>query len=260
MATVRMTIFGSSAGFATKTRLNTAIGLWRDRELYLFDAGEPVSAHLARRGVSPEALRAVFITHMHADHSAGLPMLMQWLQLNRRTRPLSLFLPSGAVEAFGRVLDMHYLFPDQLGFDLTIVSVEGGRVYEAGDLSVMALANRHLDGQAERMRRAGRKEEPQSFSYLATVDGKRILVSGDLASPTEIVIPAASADVAIVELAHFPPEALGEALAATKLPRLVVTHLIHTLEPVEDQIVDRIRAAGFGGELHLARDGDEIVP
>jgi ribonuclease BN (tRNA processing enzyme) len=257
-AKLRITIFGSAAGFPTQERTTTAIGLWRDGDLYLFDAGEPVAAHLARRRVSPDALRAVFITHLHADHSAGLPMLMQWLQLNHRARPLSLHLPSTAVGDFAGVLDMHYLFPDDLGFALEMRGVEGGRVYEAGDISVVALANRHLDGQAEKARRGGRDIEPQSFSYLVAVDGKRVLFSGDLAQPTELVVPAAGADLAIVELAHFTPEALGQALAATKLPRLVVTHLIHTLEPVEDQVCNRIRAAGFGGGILLARDGEEI--
>jgi ribonuclease BN (tRNA processing enzyme) len=256
---VRITIFGSAAGFPTKQRTNTAIGLWLGRDLYLFDAGEPVAAHLARRRVLPDALRAVFITHMHADHAAGLPMLMQWLQLNHRARPLWLHLPSGAVDAFAAMLEMHYLFLDQLGFDLVVQPVEGGKVYEVGDISVMALANRHLDGQAERLRRAGKQIEPQSFCYLMTANGKRVLISGDLAQPTELVIPAAGADLAIVEMAHFTPEALGETLAATRLPRLVLTHLIHTLEPVEEEICDRVRAAGFGGEVVLARDGEEIT-
>jgi ribonuclease BN (tRNA processing enzyme) len=255
---VRITIFGSAAGFPTKQRTNTAIGIWQDRDLCLVDAGEPVAAHLARRGISPDALRAIFITHMHADHAAGLPMLMQWLQLNHRTRPLWLHLPSGAVDAFAAVLEMHCLFVDELGFDLVVQPVEGGKAYEVGDISVMALANRHLDGQAERLRRAGKQIEPQSFCYLMTVNGRRVLISGDLAQPAELVIPVAGADLAIVEMAHFTPEALGETLAATRLPRLVLTHLIHTLEPVEDQICDRVRAAGFGGEVVLARDGEEV--
>jgi len=255
---VRITIFGSAAGFPTKARTNTAIGIWHERDLHLFDAGEPVAAHLARRGLPPDRLRSVFITHMHADHSAGLPMLLQWLQLNKRGRPLSLYLPSASAGAFQGVLEMHYLFLETLGFELSIRSLKAGQVYEEGGLSVMALESRHLDGQADRLERAGLEPKGHSFSFAVTVGGKRLFISGDLAQASEVIIPAAGANLAIVELAHFSPEALGEALSRVSVPRLIVTHLIHTLEPTEEEIPARIKAAGYGGAVQLAQDGDEF--
>jgi len=241
---LRITIFGSAAGFPTRERTSTSIGIWRERELHLIDAGEPVATHLARRGVPPDRLRSVFITHMHADHSSGLPMLVQWLQLNKRGRPLSLYLPGVSAGAFQAVLELHYLFLETLGFELNIRSLRAGQVYEEGGMSVMALETRHLDEQADRLARAGREQRGQSFSFVITAEGKRVFISGDLA---------------IVELAHFSPEALGEALSRVDVPRLVVTHLIHSLEPEAEGIPARIKAAGYGGEVHLARDGDEIV-
>jgi ribonuclease BN (tRNA processing enzyme) len=91
-----------------------------------------------------------------------------------------------------------------------------------------------------------------------TLEGKRIVFSGDLANPGEIVALANRADLLVSELAHFPPEALGAALAPTTLPRLVVTHLHHSLEPVEEQVIKRIHAGGFKGEITVAHDGDVV--
>jgi len=255
---LRIIIFGSAAGFPTKERTNTAIGIWREHELHLIDAGEPVAAHLARRGVPPDHLRSVFITHMHADHSSGLPMLLQWLQLNQRGRPLSLYLPGVSAGAFQAVLELHYLFLETLGFELNIHSLKAGQVYEEGGMSLMALESRHLDGQADRLERAGKQPKGHSFSFVITADGKRLFISGDLSQPDEVIIPAAGADLAIVELAHFSPEALGEALSRVEVPRLVVTHLIHSLEAEAESIPARIKAGGYGGEIHVAQDGDEI--
>ncbi len=255
---VRVAVFGSSAGFPTKARTNTSIGIWRGRDLHLFDAGEPVAWHLARREVAPDQVRSVFITHMHADHSGGLPMLIQWLQLNRRTRPLPLHLPGVAVEPFRRVLEMHYLFDDILGFELDLRPVRGGQVYEAPGLSVMARETRHLDVHADRMERAGKESRNHAFSFIVTIGGKRIFLSGDLGQPSEVIAPASGVDLAVVEMAHFTPEELGEALAHTEAPRVVLTHLIHTLEPVEDEVPARVKAAGYTGEVRLARDGDEF--
>ncbi len=126
-------------------------------------------------------------------------------------------------------------------------------------MSVMALETRHLDGQADRLVRAGKEPKGHSFSFVITAEGRRVFISGDLAQPDEVIVAAAGADLAIVELAHFSPEALGEALSRVDVPRLVVTHLIHSLEPEAEGIPARIRAAGYGGEIHLAHDGDEIV-
>jgi ribonuclease BN (tRNA processing enzyme) len=255
---VRVTIFGSAAGFPTEKRLNTAIGIWRGEELYLIDSGEPTAAYLARRGVSREALRAVFITHPHVDHVGGLPMLLQWHQLNHRTRRLLICLPKEMIVPLREFADALYLLPDLLGFDLELRPVAPGPVYRADGVSVEAIANRHVERLAEHARSAGYPALGDSFSYRVTVDSRKLFFSGDLARAEEAVPHVGGVDLAVVELAHFTPEQLGEALSAVALPRLVVTHLIHTLEPVEEGIPDRIKAAGFGGEVIVAGDGTEV--
>ena len=137
---MRVTIFGSAAGFPTKRRPNTtSIGVWRGADLYLLDAGEGVTREFARRGVSPEALRAIFISHMHADHTGGLPTLIQWLQLNERKRPLTLCLPGEAVEGFRALLSLHYLPPEWFGVRAEAgggaggIGVRGGGADGGGD-------------------------------------------------------------------------------------------------------------------------------
>jgi len=255
---VRVAIFGSAAGFPTEKRVNTAIGLWRNGELYLVDSGEPTAAYLARRRIAPDALRAVFVTHPHVDHLGGLPMLMQWLQLNHRTRPLLVCLPLEVLGPLRDLMNATYLLPDLLGFDLELRSVEPGRLYEAAAVQVEAIANKHLDYLSARARELGFPARGDSFSFRVTLDGKRVFISGDLAEADEVALHVGRADLAVVELAHFSPEQLGEALSGVELPRLVVTHLIHTLEPVEEGIPDRIKATGFGGEVYVAHDGDEF--
>ena len=254
-----MTIIGSSAGFPTEKRPNTtAVGLWRGDALYLLDAGGGVAAHFARSRISPDALRAIFISHMHADHMAGLPLLVQWLQLNKRKRPLVVGLPSEGAEGLRNLLSMCYLLPEWLGFDLELLEVEEGPGYEEEGLAVEAIPNRHLEGFAERLREAGDPRPGESFSYAVEAEGKRILFSADLGYAWEVPERVRGADLAIVELAHFTPEELGEALRGLSLPRLLVTHLIHTLEPVEEEIPARIKGAGYEGEVLVARDGLEL--
>lgn len=217
-----------------------------------------MAREFARRGVSPEALRAIFVSHMHADHTGGLPTLMQWLQLNERKRPLTLCLPGEAVEGFKALLSMHYLPPEWLGFELELEAVEEGPGFEEEGLTVEAIPSRHMKGFAERLKEMGDPRAGECFSYLLECGGKRMLFSADLAEAGEVTDRVRGADLAIVELAHFTPEELGEALAGLPLPRLVVTHVIHTLEPTEGEIPERIRAGGYEGEVMVVHDGDEF--
>jgi ribonuclease BN (tRNA processing enzyme) len=257
---MRVVVFGSAAGFPTKRRPNTtALGIWRGDALYLLDAGGGVASQLVRREMSPDALRAVFISHMHADHIAGLPLLVQWLQLNKRKRALPICLPQEGVGGFESLLNMCYLLPEWLGFELEVLGVEEGPGYEEAGVAVEAIPNRHLEGFVERLKEAGDPRRGESYSYTVEADGKRVLFSADLAYAGEVPERVRGADLAIVELAHFEPEELGEALAGLALPRLVLTHIKHTLEPVEDEIPARIKAAGYQGEVFMAHDGDEFT-
>jgi len=255
-----LTFFGSAAGFPTQKRpRTTAIGLWRNAGLYLFDAGDGVAAEFATRRLSTETLRSVFVTHTHADHTGGLPLLLQWHQLNRRSAPLAFHLPAEEVALFQQTLSLYYKFPADLGFDFQVRPVAAGPAYRDDELSVEAVPNRHLAPAAERLRQMGIHRECQSFSYRVDLEDKKLLLSGDLAGPAEATDRVEGIDLAVIELAHFQAEDLGAALRGTGLPRLVVTHINDDFEPFEEEIPDRIRAAGFEGDICVAKDGDEIA-
>jgi len=248
---LRLTFFGTAAGFPTPVRpKTTSIGLWRRRSLYLFDAGDSIAADFAQRAIPLDALRAVFITHLHVDHIGGLPLLIQYLQLNERTAPLRIYLPDASLEGVSDYLRLLYLWP-MAQFPLELRPVSGGTAYEDD--------THHLEGGEPQRAKAGERAESQAFSYLVAVDGKTIYYSGDLAGPEEAAKQADSVDLAVVELAHFTAEELGAALSASSLPRLALTHINDDFEPFEDQIPDLVRSAGYAGEILLMKNGDEIT-
>ncbi len=253
-----LTFFGTAAGFPTKKRAcTTAIGLWRGEALYLFDAGAGVAQQFAAMDIDPEATRAIFLTHTHADHIGGLAPLLQSIQLKKRAGPLPLYVPDASLDGVREYLYMTYLYPLE-DFDLDLRPVAEGFSYEDDGIEISAVPSRHLVAGEETRRQAGARVESQAFSYRVRVGGRKLYLSGDIAEPEEAAEHAIGADIAVVELAHFEPEELGAALSASGVERLVVTHLLASLEPSEAGIPDRVMAAGFEGEVVVAQDGMEI--
>jgi ribonuclease Z len=59
---------GTSSGKPTLRRNVSALAVVREAEWLLFDCGEGAQMQIARAGLSPSRLVAMFITHLHGDH------------------------------------------------------------------------------------------------------------------------------------------------------------------------------------------------
>ena len=86
-------VVGSACGFPVPGRGHSSLLLSMSDQSLLIDAGEPCSRSLREAGISFNTIEAILLTHAHADHTGGLPMLIQTLWLSQRTRPLTIFLP-----------------------------------------------------------------------------------------------------------------------------------------------------------------------
>ena len=72
---MELAFLGTGAAFSPE-RYNGAVAV--DRRL-LLDAGAPLVPHLHRAGIDEAAIEAIFISHFHGDHVAGLiPYLCSW--------------------------------------------------------------------------------------------------------------------------------------------------------------------------------------
>jgi len=95
---MRVIPLGTSSGRPTLKRNVSALAVAREAEWLLFDCGEGTQTQIARGGLSPSRLAAVFITHLHGDHFNGLPGLLSTMGLDQRTRELTLIGPLGIRE------------------------------------------------------------------------------------------------------------------------------------------------------------------
>ncbi|MYE23959.1 MAG: MBL fold metallo-hydrolase, partial [Gammaproteobacteria bacterium] len=92
---LRVFMCGTSGPLAAPGRAQTCVAVTAGDSLYLFDAGEGSADVAQLHGLPTETLRAIFVTHMHSDHIAGINNfnLASWVQ--GRPAPLKVMGPAG---------------------------------------------------------------------------------------------------------------------------------------------------------------------
>jgi len=122
----------------------SALAVAREAEWLLFDCGEGAQVQIARAGLSPSRLSAVFITHLHGDHFNGLPGLLSTMGLDRRTRNLSLTGPTGIrdyLDLLERLRVVFFTYPIDLSEFNSVPNLTV--VFDTSEYTVSALALDH---------------------------------------------------------------------------------------------------------------------
>jgi ribonuclease BN (tRNA processing enzyme) len=107
---MRLTIVGSGDAFGSGGRFNTCFQVESASATVLVDCGASSLVALKARGLDPDRLDGVILSHLHGDHFGGLPFLLLDAQhLSRRQRPLIIAGPPGTRARLAAALEV--LFP-----------------------------------------------------------------------------------------------------------------------------------------------------
>jgi ribonuclease BN (tRNA processing enzyme) len=274
-AHTQVVLLGTGTPAADPDRFGPATAIIVNGTAYLVDAGAGVvrRAAAAARDRSLSSLQAanlriVFLTHLHSDHTVGLPDLIfsPWT-LGRRVA-LEAYGPPGTsamahhlLEAYGVDIETRTNpdgnqrdYPE--GHNVNAHEVRAGVVYKDANVTVTAFATKHA---------------MVSYGYRFDAPDRTIVISGDT-SPTQTTIDAChGCDVLIHEvnslawLAKRPPafrafaakyhtstEQLAD-LATRAKPKLLVLYHLQAFSPDEafKEMVDR-----YSGHVVVGRDLD----
>jgi ribonuclease Z len=214
-----------------------------------------VVAKLAARGLAPEAIDAVVLTHDHVDHVYGLPHLLHALAIGGSTRPLPVFAPAPTLRTVQAVVAAYGLDgADYPALAATIVDPDGSAGFEVGGLPVRAAWSEHSRPTlATRWEHSGR-------SFASTSDTVGTSRLDGLARGVELLLHDCGG-------LHRDREEFGshhasarEAAETAERAGAGTLALVH-LPALDDDGAAALRAeaaASFGGEVVVTADGDRF--
>ena len=253
---MKITLLGTSHGDPTPTRFQSSTLIEVGERRYLIDAGEPVDALLIRRGLKASQLSAVFITHVHIDHTGGLPVILEQARKFRWQFPnnrLTVCLPDEKAVAPLRAWCAANRIHD-IGScgEETVNAYAPGIIYDDGALRVTAYRNRHFPPTGEQ----------RSYSLLVEADGKRVLFTGDLSTtyadfPIEAV--GERCDLLISELVHYPLENGVEMLRNLPIRQVIYQHLDDCWDTPEGREKFAAAIAKLPFPAGIGRDGETVL-
>lgn len=93
-----ITLLGTGGMLPLKNRFLTSLYVEHNGKALLIDCGEGTQVAVAAHGLKLSKIEAIFITHLHADHIAGLPGLLLSLGNTGRSHPLPIYCGDSAAD------------------------------------------------------------------------------------------------------------------------------------------------------------------
>lgn len=159
--------------------------------LLLLDCGEGTQIAMRERHWGFRRIDAICLSHLHADHVAGVPGLLHTIANAGRTQPLTIYGPAGTVEVVGGLRTIARTLP----FDPIVCELESGAEVDGpGELSIRVAAGEHgvpVLGYRFERHRAPRFDPVKAEELGVPVDEWSLLQRGERVSMDgRVVVPS----------------------------------------------------------------------
>lgn len=243
------------------------------KRVFLFDAGAGLMRQVNAANLPISGPEAVFITHLHSDHTLGYPDLILTSWIMRRRSALQVYGPRGL-----RRMTRHLLaaFSEDIrirtaglerevrgGYRVKVHEIEEGVVYQRDGVRVTAIWVPHGSW-------------PEAYAYRIDTPDRSIVISGDTRPSNALIAASKGIDVLVHEVylaTHVAPEdrpggqywpqymrefhtseiELGGIAARIKPKLLLMTHIIR-FGGTDEELLEGVRKGGFSGRVIVGKD------
>jgi ribonuclease Z len=277
--TLQITLLGTGNPRPTPERYGPAILVEAGSRAVLIDTGRGSTQRLFEIGQRELLTRldAVLLTHLHSDHTVGLPDLFLTAWIFGRSTPHAVYGPPGTAEMC-RHLEQAYAFDRKVrardegfapaGATLAATDVAPGVVFDRDGLRVTAFAVDH-----------GAEATP-AYGYRIDYRGRSAAFSGDTRYFEGLAVHAKGVDVLVHEVIapevemrraqvqgagalarivarHASPEQVGTIFARVAPKLGVYSHIVPSPTTADDLVAPTRRS--YGGPLAVGYDLMTIV-
>jgi ribonuclease BN (tRNA processing enzyme) len=241
--------------------------------VFLFDAGPGIERQLNAAHLPINGVTALFVTHLHSDHTLGLPdlFLTSWV-MGRRT-PMPAYGPHGLQQMTDHILaawsedivmrtnGLEHEVRD--GHRVIVHEIRPGVVFDSAGVKITAIPVSHGDWK-------------EAYGYRIDTPTRSIVISGDTRPSEALAAASRGVDILIHEVYpesraapenrpggadwpkylrafHTSDEELGR-IAAKAQPKLLVLHHIVRSGAADNEVLAGIRRGGFTGKVVVGKD------
>lgn len=181
-------VLHSRAGLATQILLKAG------QTHLLFDAGDGTLRDLLTRGIEPQKLAGVFITHGHADHIAGLYGLLGYLRAEEHRGFFTVWYPRGSCEVKEVLAAFRRCYGSTLPYKLVAHPLDDDKIVRVGEIEIWAKKVTHWHSIR------GKPISPApALGYRLTYKSQVVAITGDTALCPVLEELLKGADLALIE-------------------------------------------------------------
>ena len=239
---MKLIFAGTSHGIPEKDRFCSATFLEISGNVYIIDAGAPISPLLLRYGLRHEDVRGIFVTHCHGDHMEGLPEFCNQITWYYRNAAPDIYLPEQrCVDLLhGWVREIQRTDRDPL----RLYAYQPGCIYRDERMEIEAVPTRHI---------------PSAHAFRIKAEGKTLLFTGDMSQQYPEfpeLLQGLHYDLVVCESAHNTTLAdCSDLLRQADTKHLVINHInpvkLKGIEAVQDSFPFPFTIAYDGYTLQL---------
>jgi ribonuclease Z len=272
-ATTEVVLLGTGMPYPDPNAAGPATAVVVGKRVFIFDVGAGVMRRINAAGLPISGPEAVFITHLHSDHTFGYDELILTSWIMRRTWPLPVYGPHGL-----RLMTKHLLaaYAEDIrirtyglerevanGYRVNVHEISSGVIYNRDGVRVTAFKVAHGSWK-------------EAYGFRIDTPDRSIVISGDTRPSEALTRAAKDVDVLVHEVyspLHVQPEErpggkywpqymrefhtsdveLGRLAARAKPKLLLLTHIIR-LGSTDADLLAGVRAGGFTGPVIIGTD------
>ena len=286
----RVTLLGTGSPNPVLRRFGPGVLVQAGGKNLLIDCGRGITQRLLQAGVKLGAVDALLITHLHSDHTVGIPdlWLTGWLEANyaQREGPFRVYGPAGTRGLMDGLVtaydwDIKARIADQglkaANIRPEVTEFKQGIIYDNAGVKVTAFDVDH-----------GELLKP-AFGFRVDYAGRSVTISGDTRFNENLISNATGTDLLIHQVAavreellkspvfkvildhHTKPDEAGVVFTRTKPKLAVFYHFVLLGTPAvpavtEDEVLAMTRKT-YAGPLLIGEDlmafridRDQVVP